>query len=97
MTDDTNFNRIIAGLGEVLDIVEGRAEPARVHVPAEVDVRSIRKALGLTQEAFAMRYGFSVPAVKDWEQGRRRPEAAARVLLKVIEKRPEAVSEALAA
>lgn len=97
MSDDTNFNRIIAGLGDVLDIVEGRTKPARVHVPAEVDVRAIRKNLGMTQEAFAQSYGFSLSAVKDWEQGRRRPEAAARVLLKVIEKRPDAVSEALAA
>lgn len=95
MDDKTNFNRIMAGLGEVADIVEGRAEPARVFVPADIDVKAIRTRAGLTQEAFAARYGFSASAVKDWEQKRRRPEASARVLLKVIEKRPEAVEDAL--
>jgi putative transcriptional regulator len=51
----------------------------------------------LSQEAFALRYGFSAASVRDWEQRRRQPEAAARVLLLVIAHNPEAVSEALAA
>lgn len=93
------FDKIMDGLTDALAIAEGTADPAtyRVHVPEEVDVRAIRHAQGLTQEAFALRYGFSPPAVRDWEQGRRRPEASARILLKVIEKRPEAVLEALSA
>lgn len=91
------FNKIMDGLNDALAIAEGRAEPTsyRIHVPEEVDVKTIRKSQGLSQEAFALRYGFSPPAVRDWEQGRRRPEAAARVLLKVIEKRPDAVLDAL--
>ncbi len=91
------FNKIMDGLTDAVAIAEGRADPTsyRAHVPEEVDVKAIRTAQGLSQEAFALRYGFSPPAVKDWEQGRRRPEAAARTLLKVIEKRPEAVIEAL--
>ena len=48
-------------------------------------------------EAFARRFGFSVAAVRDWEQQRRRPEKAARILLRMIERRPELVLEALAA
>ena len=51
----------------------------------------------LSQEAFARRFGFSVAAVRDWEQQRRRPEKAARILLRMIERRPELVLEALAA
>lgn len=95
-TDDTNFNRIMAGLGEVVDIVEGRAEPARVFVPADVDVKAIRARMGLSQNAFAARFGFSSAAVRDWEQRRRKPEATARVLLTLINKEPEAVQRALA-
>ena len=93
------FDKIMDGLNDALEIAEGRADPStfRVHVPAEVDVKAIRKREGLSQEAFARKYGFSPPAVRDWEQGRRRPEAAARTLLKVIEKRPDAVMEALSA
>jgi len=68
-----------------------------VHVPEAVDVKAIRQRLGLTQEAFALRFGFSPASVRDWEQHRRQPEQAARVLLLVIDHNPDAVSEALAA
>lgn len=94
--DDVNLNRILAGLEEVVEIVEGRAEAPRVRAPAEVDVRAVRARLGLSQDAFAARFGFSTAAVRDWEQKRRRPEAAARVLLTVIDREPEAVERALA-
>jgi putative transcriptional regulator len=67
-----------------------------VHVPEEVDVKSIRDSLGLTQPEFSLRFGFDVRAVQDWEQKRRQPGRAARVLLTVIAHEPEAVSRALA-
>ena len=95
-SDDGNFSRIMAGLEEVAAIVEGAAAPARVHAPAAVDVGAIRQRLGLSQSAFAARFGFSVSAVRDWEQQRRRPEAAARILLTVIDREPAAVERALA-
>jgi putative transcriptional regulator len=66
------------------------------HVPADVDVKSIRHRLGLTQPEFSLRFGFDVRAVQDWEQNRRQPERAARVLLTVIAHEPEAVRRALA-
>src|SRR5580698_5461557 len=68
-----------------------------LHVPDNVDVRGIRADLGLSQEAFAKRFGFSLAAVRDWEQQRRTPEQAARVLLLVIAQNPAAVDKALAA
>jgi putative transcriptional regulator len=67
-----------------------------VHVPENVDVKKIRTRLGLSQETLAATYGFAVSAVRDWEQGRRRPERSARILLEIVEKGPEAVSRALA-
>ena len=73
-----------------------RQAPCRVHVPEEIDVKKIRVHLGLSQEAFAQTYGFALSAVRDWEQGRRRPERSARILLKIVEKEPEAVTRALA-
>jgi len=66
-----------------------------VHVPDEINVKSIRMKLGLSQEAFALHYGFSPAAVRDWEQGRRRPEQAARVLLMVIDEAPQTVERVL--
>lgn len=97
MTRSDNADRILAGLAEVLEIAEGRAKPARLIVPAKVDVKAIRQAQGLTQGEFARAYGFSLAAVRDWEQERRTPEASARVLLKVIQHRPDAVREAMGA
>lgn len=92
------FEKIAAGLNDAIDFAEGRADPAafRVHVPPSVDVRGIRRKLGLSQRAFTERFGFSGAAIRDWEQGRRQPEASARVLLTVIDRRPDAVLEALA-
>ena len=92
------FDKISAGLTEAVTISRGKAQPGtyRVHVPAELNVRAIRDKLGLSQEAFAARFGFPVGTVRDWEQGRRGPETSARVLLTVIDREPEAVQRALA-
>jgi putative transcriptional regulator len=68
-----------------------------VHVPDNVDVHAIRAGLSLSQESFAKRFGFSLASVRDWEQHRRQPEQAARVLLLVIANDPGAVDRALAA
>lgn len=95
---DDDFAAIMQGLTEAVAHAEGAPEGAqvRVHVPAQIDVKAIRQREGLTQGAFAARYGFSADAVKQWEQKRRTPEAAARILLTVIEREPEAVRRALA-
>jgi DNA-binding transcriptional regulator YiaG len=61
-----------------------------------VDVRKLRERLDLTQEQFALRFGLELDAVRNWEYGRREPDAAARSYLTVIDKDPEAVQEALA-
>jgi putative transcriptional regulator len=67
-----------------------------VHLPADLDVQKIRKRLGLSQDAFAMRFGIPVGTIRDWEQQRRTPEVSARILLKIIDKDPDAVTRALA-
>ena len=94
---NVNFERIMRGLGDAATYARGEADLTkyRVHVPAAVDVAAIRSKLGFTQEAFAACFGFSKGAVRDWEQGRKVPEASARILLKVIDKRPDVVLEVL--
>ena len=64
--------------------------------PLAVDVRKLRERLSLTQEQFALRFGLELDAVRNWEYGRREPDAAAKSYLTVIDKAPEAVQEALA-
>jgi putative transcriptional regulator len=91
------FDKIMAGLDSARGYLDGTADKRRyrVRVPEKVDVKKIRTRLGLSQESFAAAYGFAVSAVRDWEQGRRRPERSARILLKIVEKEPEAVTRAL--
>jgi DNA-binding transcriptional regulator YiaG len=98
----------IEGRANVLDVptVESRhalAEDLRrfgfdmsLITPVTVDVRKLRERLGLTQEQFSLRFGLELDAVRNWEYGRREPDAAARSYLTVIDKDPEAVQEALA-
>lgn len=90
-------DELLASLEEAAEIVAGTRAASRVWAPpANVDVKTIRARTKLSQVAFARRYGFSPDAVRDWEQGRRRPEQAARTLLLVIDKEPEAVERVLA-
>lgn len=77
---------------EVADVTKFR----RVYNPPVPDVKAIRQKLGLSQAAFARRFGFSVRTVQQWEQGRAIPDRPARILLKVIENAPRAVEQALA-
>ena len=59
--------------------------------------KTLRRALGLTQEEFATRFKIPLGTLRDWEQGRTEPDQPARAYLKVIASNPEAVSRALAA
>ena len=58
-------------------------------------VKVIRRALGLSQEEFGARFHIPLGTLRDWEQGRKEPDAAARAYLVVIARRPDLVSEAL--
>ena len=61
------------------------------------EVRSIRRRSGLSQSAFAARYGLNLRTLQDWEQGRAQPDGPARAYLLVILREPRAVERALAA
>jgi putative transcriptional regulator len=88
---------ILRGFEEAIAFAEGTADMSlyRVHIPAEIDVRAIRGRLGLTQQEFAVRFGFSVNTLRHWEQGRRVPEGPTRAYLMVIDREPQAVQKAL--
>lgn len=85
------------GLKEALTHAKGHKTGARVY-PIEVpepDVAAIRERSGLSQAEFARSIGVAVGTLRGWEQGRRRPEGPARVLLALIEKRPRIVQDEL--
>jgi putative transcriptional regulator len=89
--------KLIAAANEGVAIARGEADPAsyRLHVPRKINVRAMRRKLRMTQEEFALRYGFTLARVRDWEQDRSAPDGAVRAYLKVIEREPEAVERAL--
>ncbi|HEY4044194.1 MAG TPA: helix-turn-helix domain-containing protein [Rhodopila sp.] len=72
------------------------AAARRIEPDAVEDVRALRTRLGLSQEAFAARFGFSVDTVRQYESHRRTPTGPARTLLRVIAREPDAVIRALA-
>jgi putative transcriptional regulator len=63
--------------------------PGFIHIP---NVKKLRDRLGLTQEAFAATYRIPIGTLRDWEQGRKLPDAPARAYLTVIARNPEAVA-----
>lgn len=88
---------IIRGAKEALAFAQGEADQKlyQVHIPQTIDVKRIRKKIGLSQKRFAESYGFSLRTVQEWEQGRMVPSGAARTFLVVLDREPEAVSRAL--
>ena len=89
--------KIEAALGEVLTHVRGEVDlPCRiVDDPAAEHILAIRKRMKLSRQKFADRFGLDARAVQEWEQGRRVPDRAARILLTVIDRDPEAVVRVL--
>ena len=93
---DENFQGILKGLQEARAHARGEDVPVlQVHVPKQVDVTAIRARSRLSQERFAARIGVPVGTLRGWEQGRREPKGAARVLLALLERKPDLVEEIL--
>ena len=69
------------------------AEWARARRVPRVSI--IRRAFRLSQEEFAARFHIPIGTLRDWEQGRKEPDAAAKAYLRVIASEPETVRKAL--
>jgi putative transcriptional regulator len=91
------FDAIMAGIEDAVAYAKGDKGRGKAHVIKipQVNVRAARRRLGMSQDRFAQSFGVSAATVRNWEQGRRRPEGPARVLLAVIDREPEAVKRAL--
>ena len=86
---------LIKSANEALAIAKGDIQPAAIFIPEKVDVAAIRKRLKMSQLVFSKSFGLSVGTVRDWEQDRRSPDRAARILLSVISHEPDAVLRSL--
>jgi putative transcriptional regulator len=79
----TAFEKIAAGLVDAIAFAEG--DKSRGRVVAGPDVKAIRAKTKLSQAAFAARLHISASTLRDWEQGRRMPDAPARTLLGMVD------------
>jgi putative transcriptional regulator len=89
--NDRLFSELLASIREGGAILRRERAPARAFVVGEPNVKRLRATYRLSQDGFAALLGISVKTLRNWEQGRRTPEGAARVLLQVAAKHPEAV------
>jgi putative transcriptional regulator len=88
---DELFAELLESVHQAVAIRRGEMEPSRVFTADDVDVAALRERFGVSQPKFAAMLGISVGTLRGWEQGRRRPDGPARVLLRVAERNPEAV------
>ena len=94
----SNFGKdLIAAMTEAAEHAQGNGAAARVHTIEVPDVRAIREALGLSQQAFASAYRIPLATFKGWEQGRRQPDATASAYLSVIARLPQQARDVVAA
>lgn len=96
MKKDT-FNELLLSIEQGGKILRGKKAPSRAFRIEDPNVTAIRRHLGLTQQKFAELLGISPATLRNWEQGRRKPEGAARVLLCVAAKYPEVVLDTVRA
>jgi putative transcriptional regulator len=89
------FAELVASVKEGSAILRGEKEAARTFQMDRLDIKRIRAGYNLTQAQFAAMLGISVRTLRNWEQGRRVPEGPAMVLLRVADKHPEAVLDAV--
>lgn len=85
------FDELLESVREGAEILAGTRTAARSFEAPSPDVRALRRSYGLSQARFAAMMGISTATLRNWEQGRRRPEGSARVLLEVVARHPEAV------
>ncbi len=88
---DELFKELVASVQEGGAILRGETAPSRQFVVEGPEIKRIREDYKLSQGQFAKLLGISIATLQNWEQGRRMPEGAARVLLQVAAKHPEAV------
>jgi putative transcriptional regulator len=88
-------DELIESLTDALAHAEGRKSAAREHTIEVPDVRAIRRSLHMSQERFATVYRIPLATLKNWEQGRRHPDAPAAAYLHAIARQPKVIQDAL--
>lgn len=96
MADNRNLHaELMEGLAQMKLHREGKIK-LKTTVLGKDDIKAIRNKTKLSQARFAALIGVEVTTLRNWEQGRREPTGPAKSLLKVVDRNPKAVIEALA-
>jgi len=85
------FDELQESIKQGGSILRGKRKPAREFDFENPNPRQIREKLGLSQNKFAGLLGISTSTLQNWEQGRRKPEGPAKILLNVAARYPDAV------
>lgn len=88
---DELFEELKESIKQGGKILKGKRKPGRKFSFENPDPKQIRKRLGLSQNKFAKLLGISTSTLQNWEQGRRKPEGPAKILLNVAAKYPDAI------
>jgi putative transcriptional regulator len=92
------YDNIMAGLQDALAYAKGdKKAVARFVTVKPVDIKTARKRIGLSRDAFARTFGLSPATLRKWENGERQPTGAARALLTIIAREPQAALRAIGA
>jgi len=95
--DEKLFKELDANLREAANIAKGAAAPKFVYVVlTPIEIRTIRKSVNMSQATFARSFQLSLDTLKGWEQGKRKPDAAAANFLRMIKADPDFVQRTLA-
>jgi putative transcriptional regulator len=91
------FDELLESVKQAAAIERGEMKPSRVFVMDQKnEVRKARASLGLSQNKFAALLGISSATLKNWEQGRRHPTGAAKVLIRIAKQHPRIILESAA-
>jgi putative transcriptional regulator len=83
------------GLKEAIKYSEGETHGTREFRPRHIDVKKLRKRIGMSQPKFAASFGISLGTLRHWERGDRYPQGPALVLLNILAKNPQTILSVL--
>jgi putative transcriptional regulator len=92
---DAAFQELLTSVRQAGEIRRGTRRAPRTTTFRPTDVQAVRAQLGASQAEFALMIGVSVATLRNWEQGRRKPDGPALALLRVAARNPKAVIQAL--
>jgi len=90
-----DFDNLVLGVKQLGAVLRGELKPAKVYEYQPAAIRRIRANLRLSQAKFARLIGVPMGTLRNWEQGVRRPRGPALALLRVAQRHPEALADAL--